>query len=228
MVTPTPEIKIEEISSATVYPIDLRQSNINWTGRKIIIKTEHVGTVSFKSGEVQLKNNNLTGGSFVIDMSTITDQELEDKNKENLETHLKSSDFFDVVKYPEATLTMKSVSPGIITANEQNYNVTADLTIKGITNAVSFDVIAKQDSGLWIANADFSIDRTLWGIKYGSDKFFSDLGDKVIDDTISFKIYIEAPLSLTTKQIITSTETIGEPSTVDITTEVVPLENQNQ
>jgi polyisoprenoid-binding protein YceI len=175
------------------YQIKPDQSTMNWYGKKILVATEHHGTIAIKSGSLTIADSKLSGGSFVIDMTTINDLDLDAASKVKLEGHLQSADFFNTTAYPEATLTIKQVTP--VSGSTSDYNVIADLQIKDKTNEVSFQTSLSNASGLISAEAKFNIDRTLWDIRYGSGKFFEDLGDKVIDDTIRFEIKLVAQAS---------------------------------
>jgi polyisoprenoid-binding protein YceI len=115
-------------------------------------------------------------------MTSINTTDLEGDYKNKLDGHLKANDFFGVKKYPKATLDFTSV-----TKNETNYSVVGDLTIKGITNKIAFDLEVSENK----ATTSFKIDRTKYGIKYGSASFFDGLKDKAIynefDLTVSLK-----------------------------------------
>ncbi|MBP7848312.1 YceI family protein, partial [Patescibacteria group bacterium] len=95
--------------------------------------------------------------------------------------HLKTADFFDVEAFP----TSKIVITAVTTNDSGAIIATADLTIKGVTNEIEFPIVV-GDNGQWMM--DITIDRTLWGIKYDSGKFFSEIGDKAIRDEIAFNI----------------------------------------
>jgi polyisoprenoid-binding protein YceI len=159
--------------SAQNKKIDVSKSKIEWTGKKVT--GQHTGTVKFQDGVLAFKAGKLSGGSFTVDMNSISDTDLQaGQGKEKLEGHLKADDFFGVEKYPVATIVFKTIA-----AKSKNlYAVTADLTIKGQTNPVAFDLNAGPAS----ATAKFNIDRIKYGIRYGSGSFFQDLGDKTIDD----------------------------------------------
>ena len=75
-----------------------------WKGYKVT--GSHVGIITIKSGHLNFDKDILTGGSFEIDMSTITVTDLEGEYKGKLEGHLKSDDFFGVEKFPTATLQL--------------------------------------------------------------------------------------------------------------------------
>ena len=97
--------------------------------------------------------------------------------KAGLEGHLKSDDFFSVDKFPEASIKLISVKEKTDALGSQaNYNITAELTIKGITNEISFEGYINPKSDGISLSAHFDIDRTKWDIKYGSEVFFAKLG----------------------------------------------------
>ena len=71
--------------------------------------------------------------------------------------------------------------------NESKYTVFADLTIKNITESIEFEAELSNN----VATADLNIDRTKFGIKYGSGSFFENLGDKMIDDNFNLIVNIK-------------------------------------
>ena len=148
------------------------ESTVTWKGYKVT--GEHTGTISLKEGFLNFKGKKLTGGEFVIDMTTINTTDLEGKGKGKLDGHLASEDFFGVEAHPTAKLVFKSLK----SFNENSYTVTGDLTIKGKTNEVVFVVSIFENK----ATASLKVDRTKFDIKYGSSSFFDDLKDKAIYD----------------------------------------------
>lgn len=159
--------------------IDLDASTINWTGKKVT--GEHTGTIKIKSGELKMKDGQLEGGSFVIDMTTIACTDLSGGGAEKLVRHLSSDDFFGIANHPTAKLVITDVNKR---GDTNNYEVSADLTIKGITKPIEF--IAQV--GEKTAMADISVDRTQYDIKYGSGSFFDGLGDKMIYDNFDLQV----------------------------------------
>jgi polyisoprenoid-binding protein YceI len=165
-------------------PLVLVDSKIQWTGTKVI--GFHQGTVKLKKGVVVLKNHQLAGGSFEIDMTSIANTDIPDSDlvpKRKIEEHLKSSDFFDVVRFPTARLEIVRVS----VSKENTYSVTANLTLKGITKSINFIAEAStQRDDLFIAQANFTIDRQQWGVAYKG------LKDELVHDDIKFNVIIKA------------------------------------
>jgi polyisoprenoid-binding protein YceI len=165
-------------------PLVLVDSKIQWTGTKVV--GFHQGSVKLKKGVVILKNHQLAGGSFEIDMTSIANTDIPDSDlvpKRKIEEHLKSSDFFDVVRFPTARLEIVSVS----VSKENTYSVTANLTLKGITKPITFVAEAStQRDDLFIAQANFTIDRQQWGVAYKG------LKDELVHDDIKFNVIIKA------------------------------------
>jgi len=152
--------------------IKSEESKVVWKGYKVT--GSHEGTIALKSGFLTFDDDKLTGGEFVIDMTTIQNTDLEGNSKGKLEGHLKSDDFFGVVTFPTAILTFKEVK----STGKNSYAVTGDLTIKGKTNPITF-VISIYGSK---ATASVKIDRTKFDVRYGSTSFFDNLKDKAIYD----------------------------------------------
>jgi len=168
------------------YALQTEQSSIAWTGYKTLIKNyEDHGTLAFTSGSVVVANGNITSGEFVVDMSSLTVSSTSNTKAtgEMLEGHLKSPDFFEIDTYPTASIKVRNVINGI---------VTADVTIKGTTKIISFPATITQDGDTLSATAKLSIDRALWDIRYGSESFFDNLGNNVIGDKVDLELTLVA------------------------------------
>ena len=166
------------------FKVNTDKSKLEWVGKKVT--GQHDGTVLIKSGSLETDGKTISGGNFVIDMTSIKVLDIKDPEYNGkLQGHLESDDFFSVSSHPEAKFVLTQAEK-----REKDYLITGDLTIKGITHSISFPAnIVLKNSG-FIADADFTIDRTKWDIKYGSGSFFSDLGDKTINDDIEFSLYL--------------------------------------
>lgn len=160
----------------TIYPT---KSIIMWEGKKVTGK--HEGTINLSSGTLVFKKDKLKGGEMVVDMTTINTTDLTGGKKDDLDKHLKNDDFFGVDKHPTAKLVFTKIK----SLKNNAYKITADLTIKGITKPVTFDL--KVDNAN-TAIANVVIDRTLYDIKYGSGSFFDNLGDKAIDNNFTLSV----------------------------------------
>lgn len=167
--------------SAQTKKIDVSKSTITWLAKKI--GGQHTGSVNLKEGNLIFKGTKIVGGSFIVDMTTVTATDLTGEYLDKLNGHLKSEDFFSTQKFPNATLVFKKIAAkanGI-------YTITANLTIKGITKPIIFDVNSTANS----ATAILIVDRTLYDIKYGSKSFFESIGDKAIDDEFELKVALK-------------------------------------
>jgi polyisoprenoid-binding protein YceI len=166
---------------ADVYTVDVTKSAITWEGKKFA--GSHNGTVGLTSGTLAFNGKNLTQGGFVANMTTIKDA---DKNA-GLERHLKADDFFGVEKFPAANFVIKKV-----TGTGAAVNVTGDLTIKGVTQSVTFPatVAWNADKTVTATAEKITIDRTKFGIQFKSKSVFANIGDNFIYDefTISVKL----------------------------------------
>lgn len=159
--------------------INVEKSKITWVGKKVT--GQHDGTINFSSGTLVFDGKKLKGGSFEVDMNSITVKDLEaGKGKEKLEGHLKADDFFGVDKYPSSTLEFKTIA----SKGGDVYTVTADLTIKGNTLPVTFDLAIGQGT----ARTSFKVNRTKYGIEYKSSSIFSGIGDAAINDDFELTV----------------------------------------
>ncbi|RIA09346.1 YceI-like domain-containing protein [Flavobacteriaceae bacterium MAR_2010_72] len=152
--------------------IKVASSKIVWKGYKVT--GSHEGTIAIKSAFLTFEDEKLSGGEFVIDMTTISSTDLQGEFKGNLDGHLKSDDFFGVDTHPTAALIFKDVQA----AGKNSYTVTGDLTIKGKTNPVIFSVSLYGNK----ATATLKVDRSKFDVRYGSKSFFDGLKDKAIND----------------------------------------------
>ena len=171
------------------YSVDVEKSSLTWVGKKVAYS--HTGTIKISTGGLDISNNNLVGGTFTIDMKSIKDLDIEDDCKNTkLVGHLKSKDFFNVSEYPSATMVLTSAK--MKKSDEANYEITGDLTIKGITHPVTFPANVEVGDHVVTAKATLIFDRSKYKIKYGSGSFFDDLGDKLIYDDIEIGIELIA------------------------------------
>ncbi|RNI25863.1 YceI family protein [Rufibacter latericius] len=173
------------------YKVIPAESKITWIGRKVT--GEHTGNITLASGTMLLERTALRGGTFIMDMTSITDTDLEGGSNKRLVDHLKSDDFFSVEKNPTAKFAITNLIPKQnAKAGAANYTITGDLTIKGITNQISFPAMVNVKKGVATAKANLKFDRTKWDIKFRSGNFFENLGDKAILDDVELNIELVA------------------------------------
>jgi len=175
------------------YQLDLEKSYLEWCGRNI--NNRHYGRISFCEGEVSVYEGIPACGHFVLDMTSISNLDLQDAGwREMLHQHLKSDDFFDVEQFPRASLVLNGVSKlSSATPGSPNVEFFGTLTIKGTPRTVSFQaVVDPQADGSIKAQATLDLDRTLWGVSYGSGKFYERLGMHLVHDLISVELFLVA------------------------------------
>lgn len=175
---------IAPVLKPVTYKVDVEKSTLTWVGKKVT--GGHNGTINLQSGSLQFEGKKLAGGNFTINMTTIKDAD----KSEKLEGHLKADDFFGVDKFATSTFVIKKVAAG----SGNQVNVTGDLTIKGITNAITFPAaLVWNADGTVTATADkVVVDRTKFGIKFRSKGMFPDIGDKMIYDDFELSIKLVA------------------------------------
>ena len=188
----------KEVAAAegTNYTVDVATSKVLWEGSKPA--GSHNGSLDVTEGSVSVNDGTITGGSFTLDMNTINVLDLVGDEKAYLESHLKGSsddnadDFFNVNKYPTAKFEITKVT-SLSNDPEGTHLVYGNLTLKDITKQVGFKAkVDMADGSISVSTPKFTIDRTEWGIKYGSGKFFDNLKDKVISDDMSLQITLVA------------------------------------
>lgn len=174
------------VATGANFAIDTT-STIEWLGTKPV--GQHNGTMKISSGSFAVENGNITGGSFVVDVNSLTDLDLKPEDgKEKLEGHLKSADFFDVAKFPTAKFEISSVE-ALTGDSISTHKISGNLTLKDSTKNVTFPAKVTLSDTEATATANFNIDRTQWGLFYGNDK---SLGDKFIRPEVNIKLNIRA------------------------------------
>ncbi len=169
------------------YKVDVQKSNIAWNGKKVA--GQHSGNIKLSGGTLNLNDGKLSNGSFSINMNSITCTDLQGEWADKLVGHLKADDFFGVEKFPTSSFVITKVSP----ASAGTVNISGNLTIKGITKAISFPASMSMSGNTLTASAKgVKVDRTKYDIRYGSKSFFDSIGDKAIDDEFTIDINLVA------------------------------------
>jgi len=195
---PVKKAETKALVKGTTLAVDPAASSLNWTAKKF--GGQHNGTVKLAKGTLNLDGTKLTGGNFVMDMTSIKDVDITNEDYNNkLTGHLKSEDFFSVEKNPTSTFIITKATPlAQAKAGEPNYSVTGNLTIKGITNPVTFPATVKVNGSNAEAMAKIDIDRTKYDIKYRSG-LIGTAADKIIDDTFTLEVKLVAGKTSTAK-----------------------------
>ena len=169
------------VTNAQEYVVDTKQSTLKWHGKKVT--GEHYGHIHVKEGKMDLENDRIKSGTFIIDMSSITNTDLKDEATNlKLVNHLKSEDFFGVEKHPEAVLVITDSKP----FENDEAIVEGILTIKSISHPVSFTT--KRNGRAYAA--EIVVDRSKYDVRFGSGSFFDNLGDKMIYDDFTMTVEV--------------------------------------
>jgi len=178
-----------------LYAVDSAASRLEWTGRNL--NGRHHGAIAVSGGDVGVKKGVLTGGSVTLDMRSIADQDLKDEGYNRmLVSHLKSDDFFDVGNYPAAVYAING-SELLPEASSSSlvYQVTGSLELKGVHKdlPLTAEVVLQPDDRLK-ARVLCDLDRTRWGVLYGSGRFFEKLGMHLVNEIITVELFLTATL----------------------------------
>ena len=169
--------------------VNKTESTVTWKAEKVTGK--HWGYVPISDAQLDVAGGKITGGSFEMDMTNLTVEDLTDpKSKGNLTNHLKSDDFFSVEKFNKSTFKIKEAK----TTNGTDYTISGDLTIKGTTQPVSFPAKVSVSGKDLTATGEITFDRTKFDIKYRSSNFFEDLADKAIYDDVKLEVKLVATI----------------------------------
>ncbi len=182
------------ICSAEKVELDLSNSQLTWLGKKV--SGQHNGTIKFKSGYLNIVDDQVKNGEFILDMNSITNADIESPEyKAKLENHLKSNDFFNVEQYPEGKFVIKGIKPGTIPS--ESATVIGELTIKDKTHLIELPANIQKVATAYQGEGKTTIDRTRWDIRYNSDKFFdpAELGDKLIYNDIEIGLIVKTKAS---------------------------------
>lgn len=178
--TPT---ETSEAGATGTYMVDVANSRVKWKGVMLGIKF-HEGILKFSEGELTLENGVITGGSFTVDMAsmTATDENYQPEQgatREKLLRHLASPDFFDVANYPTATFVIRA-SEGVA--------ATGALTVRGVTHTETVQNIALIEAdGVVKANGNLVFDRKKYNVSWDSP-----MQDVILSNNIELSIDIAA------------------------------------
>jgi polyisoprenoid-binding protein YceI len=174
------------IAPATV---NKTESQVRWEASKVT--GTHWGYVPLKNATLDYSSGKIKGGSFDMDMVNLTVEDLTDaKSKGNLTGHLKSDDFFSVEKFNTSSFKITEAK----SSNGTDYTITGNLTIKGITQKISFPAKVAVAGKKVTATGQIKFDRTKFEIKYRSGSYFEDLADKMIYDEVKLDVKLVAAI----------------------------------
>jgi polyisoprenoid-binding protein YceI len=170
------------------YSVETGKSRLTWRGKKVI-GSGHTGTINLADGTLRAEGDTLTGGTFEMDMLSMACTDIPDpQTNATLMGHLKSDDFFATYRFTTARFVITRAVP----KGDGKYEISGDLTIKGITQPVNFPATVRITPEGLVAEAKIVVDRTLYGIRYGSTSFFGNLGDKAISNAFELEVALVA------------------------------------
>ncbi|SMO59595.1 YceI family protein [Solitalea koreensis] len=171
---------------AETFKVDATKSTVEWNAKKVT--GEHSGAIKLATGSLTYDGKTIKGGTFTIDMNSISCSDITDANYNGkLIGHLKNDDFFSTEKFPTAKFDITEVK----STGADSYEISGNLTIKGITKPQTFPATVKKAGNNLVATANLTIDRTAFDIRYGSASFFN-VGDKAIANDFTLKISLVA------------------------------------
>ncbi|KAA2223668.1 YceI family protein [Chryseobacterium sediminis] len=169
------------------FKVNKENSTIDWIGRKVT--GAHNGTIGVKEGNFRFEDGKPASGKFVIDTRSIKILDIEDAETNiQFANHLASDDFFNSEQFPEAYFEITHTEPG----DQNQYYVTGDLTIKGITHSIDTSLQIVTTDNTAILDTKIVVDRTKFNIKFRSSNFFTNLGDTLIYNNFDLNIHLVA------------------------------------
>ena len=162
------------------YVITPQNSKVEFIGSKVT--GSHNGSFGDFSGQVDYAGTpEQSRVSITIKSESLT------TDTPDLTKHLKTADFFDVAKFPEATFVSTSIKPG--GEKGASHTVTGNLTLHGVTKAVTFPATISVTPDAATVDSTFSINRKDFGINYAGQ------ADNLIRDDVVLKLTIRATKS---------------------------------
>lgn len=197
------EVNEMESHTAATYALNTEGDEIHWTGFKTYADRVHTGNIQVQDGQFKVEDGKIVGGTFTIDMNSITNEDLPEEgdfNKDKLIGHLKSEDFFYTEKYPTASFTITQVEEAPADAAEGvTHMVSGNLEMRGNTKNITIPAkIDMDDNSISVSTPEFVIDRTKWEVMYNSDKgakVESLAKEQLIDNNIKLELNLEADKS---------------------------------
>jgi polyisoprenoid-binding protein YceI len=166
------------------WAVDATHSRIGFVARHLMV-TKVRGTFRDYTADVVVADDPLESTVKVdVEMDSI------DTGNADRDGHLRTNDFFDVPEHP----TMSLVSTGFTSVDESEFKLHADLTVRGVTRPVTFDVefegVAKDPWGGTRAgfSAKTTINRKDWGIEWNAPL---ETGGVLVSDKVAIELDIQ-------------------------------------
>lgn len=194
---------VAQTEVASTFKVDPSTSSVKWIGSKIS-GDRHEGNINLTEGTLTTDaNQQLNGGTFVIDMNSIVvNDEMDADKKASLEAHLKGTGeeekvdhFFNVKKFPTGKFSITGVK--VAEAGDKTdmadatHVISGNLELKGIQKNISFPAKVAIADGNIEAKSTMNFDRTEWGVNFMSEE---SLKDKMINKKINLTLDIKAKI----------------------------------
>ncbi|OGX84677.1 YceI family protein [Hymenobacter glacialis] len=181
-------------TKAPAYKLQPQLSTLGWEGKAVT--HGHNGTMQFTNGELLVKGNAIVGGTVTVDMKTLNATDIKDAETQGkFVGHMSSNQFFDVANNPISTFKILSVTPLKGAAkNADNATIAGDMTIKGVTQRISFPAKVGVKGGVAAATGKVTIDRTKFGLTTMSKSLPDTIADKAIYDDFDLTFNIIAKI----------------------------------
>ncbi|WP_299243258.1 YceI family protein [uncultured Aquimarina sp.] len=154
------------------FELNTIKSTLFWTGKAAFSSYSLKGTIAAKKGTLSMTDIAMSSLNIIINMKSI------DHENNNLKSHLKNEDFFEVKTYPEATFSINNQA----LVKSDTIILIGKLTIKGITNTENIPATLKQNESGIVLKFKYAIDRTKYGVNHNSPSIFKRMKENAIAD----------------------------------------------
>jgi polyisoprenoid-binding protein YceI len=175
----------EENDNAVVetYALDTESSIIRWTGDYFKggeFDHNHEGFVMFNSGSIEVSDGNILSGTFELNMNTIDEPNapMGEEARMKFLGHLKSEDYFDVEKYPTATITLDKSTTSMLSGM---------ITVKGVTMPFEAPVTTSSSEDVMKISGDFKLNFA----PFGMDGIGSESDPEFVSPNVAFSIALK-------------------------------------
>lgn len=184
---------LAEPGTGDTFIVDTANSSIRFIGHGV--GKNHPGTFGLTYGKVTATGDKVTGGTFIMDITSLDLEQEGEMMDEKLRPHLLSGDFFDAANFGTAKFEITAVKPyepkddSKSLVEGANFEVSGNLEIKRVTKNITFPARVELEGDRLEAEADFDIDRRQWEMNYGNDRT---LGDQFIHETVNIELRLQA------------------------------------
>lgn len=171
-----------------IPPVDIGKSEIGWSAKSV--SDTHFGKVRLNKAVLEIQDGKLVGGSFEADMTSITVDDISDaEHNADFIRHISDGDFFETNRYPTASFRItesSQVSSGL-------YVVKGEMTIKGVTKPIEFQVQLKAAGEALVASGIVTVNKQNFGIEYGGQGKPGSEKDWFIYDDFTLNVNVVSP-----------------------------------